>query len=475
MKSIGIYDNDKAEGETENLEVDTIVLGGGLTGLTTAYLLGRRGVDTILIEREPRLGGQIQTYARDGFFFETGPNTGIISKVEVQHLFDSLARDGADILALAKPSARRRLILKDGVFRPLPSGLKSAITTNLFTWRDKLRILGEPFRAKGTDPNESIATLVERRLGRSYLRYAVDPFVGGIYAGDPHSLVTRHALPKLYALEQGYGSFVRGAIAKMREPNVAPKPSKAVFSSHRGLSSLVSVLADGIGREYIYEQTHVSELVYKGENHWELKLKTPVRSYSVRVKRIVSTIGAYALREVFPFLRESELSAIESMRYAPVVQVAVGYKDARDIDFDAFGGLVPSIEDQDLLGILNPSASFSGRAPEGGLLLSVFLGGLRSPKLIDWSNEEIEALVLSRLNSMLGISQTPDLIHIARHRYAIPQYEASSDDRLRAITCIEKQYKGLFLAGGIRDGIGMADRIAQAYQICKAIDEDRIS
>ena len=86
--------------------------------------------------------------------------------------------------------------------------------------RDKLGILLEPFRARGRKENESIAELVVRRLGKSFLDYAVDPFIGGIYAGDPHRLVTRYALPKLYALEEQHGSFIRGAIAKARAPRM---------------------------------------------------------------------------------------------------------------------------------------------------------------------------------------------------------------------------------------------------------------
>ena len=63
-----------------------------------------------------------------------------------------------------------------------------------------------------------MASLVKRRLGKSFLDYAIDPFILGIYAGDPAYIVPKYALPKLYNLEQNYGSFVGGAIKKSREP-----------------------------------------------------------------------------------------------------------------------------------------------------------------------------------------------------------------------------------------------------------------
>ena len=97
--------------------------------------------------------------------------------------------------------------MEDGRFHALPSGLWSAITTPLFTLKDKFRILGEPWRKKGTDPNESVGSLAERRLGRSFVDYAVDPFLSGVYAGNPCQLPTRLALPKLYDLEQRLWKF----------------------------------------------------------------------------------------------------------------------------------------------------------------------------------------------------------------------------------------------------------------------------
>ena len=225
------------------LTLDTIVIGAGLTGLTVGHhLLKDPNHKFTILEKEERAGGQIRTLKKDDFTFESGPTSGIISTSEVADLFE----DFPNLLNLATPLAKRRMILKGQEFHPLPSGLKSAITTTLFSTRDKIRILGEPFRAKGTDPNESIGHLVKRRLGESYFHYAVDPFIGGIYAGDPEKLVTRHALPKLYALEANHGSFIKGAIAIMKKKKTGDekKITKAIFSSLGGLSTLTSALSD---------------------------------------------------------------------------------------------------------------------------------------------------------------------------------------------------------------------------------------
>ena len=179
---------------TENHRLrDTIIIGAGLTGLTTAYCLTRKGCDIEVIEQSPCVGGQIRTYHENGFTFESGPNTGVISHPEVAELLAELSPTCR--LETASEASRQRLIWKGDRFHSLPSGLFSAITTPLFSTKDKFNILGEPFRSKGNNPDETIGELVQRRLGISYLHYAVDPFISVVYAGDPMRLVTRHALP----------------------------------------------------------------------------------------------------------------------------------------------------------------------------------------------------------------------------------------------------------------------------------------
>lgn len=177
---------------------------------------------------------------------------------------------------------------------------------------------------------------------------------------------------------------------------------------------------------------------------------------------VITTCPAQELTQLLPFLSEQDLAPIASLRYAPVVQIAWGMKHVALPHFYAFGGLVPSREDKELLGILNPGACFPDRAPLGGSLLSIFLGGMRAPQLIEASDEELIELATDRVHSYLGITQRPDLLRLFRHRYAIPQYEASSEARLERIGHLEANYPGLHLAGAVRDGIGISDRVRQA-------------
>ncbi len=447
-------------------EAVIIVIGAGLTGLTTAFALQRRGFKVLVLERSEHIGGQIQTFSEKGYTFESGPNTGVISYPEIAELFQQL---NDCKLETACEAAKCRMIWKKGKFHPIPSGLFSAIFTPLFAFKDKINILGEPFRTKGINPNESVKDLTVRRLGRSFFQYAVDPFLSGVYAGDPTKLITRYALPKLYNLEQNYGSFIRGAVAKARQPKTDRDKlaTKQVFSAHGGLSNLTNALAKRIGSEQIILGAE-KITVKPDEGEWKVDyIDRENKQQSLRCTKVISTVGAYSLEQLFPFLNKEQLEKITNLRYAPVVQVSVGIRNPSPKLRAAFGGLVPTCEKQPVLGILFPSDCFQNRAPQGCSLYSFFMGGIRHPEFVEMNNDELTHYVKKLLHTMLGFDRdvVPDIIQIFRHEKAIPQYEQSSGARFEAITQLENEHPGLILAGNIIGGIGMADRIQQAYQI----------
>jgi oxygen-dependent protoporphyrinogen oxidase len=170
---------------------------------------------------------------------------------------------------------------------------------------------------------------------------------------------------------------------------------------------------------------------------------------------------------MLPFVPSSMMEHISNLYYAPVIQVSVGIRDARGLNKPAFGGLVPSKEKQQLLGILFPSECFVQRAPDGGALYSYFIGGARHPEFLQKSDDEIRQIVIEAFHSMLKYPEAiqPDVIRIFRHERAIPQYGVDSGARFEAIRRIEQDYPGLILAGNMRDGIGMGNRIYQAAKI----------
>ena len=441
------------------------MIGAGLTGLSTAFHLHRQGRDVVILEKADRVGGQIHTYHENGFTFESGPNTGVVSFPEVAELFQLL--EGSCQLEIARESSKRRLIWKGDRFHELPSSPVSAITTPLFRLSDKFRILGEPWRKKGTDPDEPVGALAARRLGKSFYEYAVDPFVSGVYAGDPMKLTTRYALPKLYNLEANYGSFIRGAIAKAKEPKTDRDrlATKKVFSAVGGLQRLVEALSKDLR---IITSANNLKVMPTADGQWSC---TYNGTEEIVCRKVVTTVGAYALPALLPFIPEAPMQKMSNLFYAPIIQVILGVKNARGLDFPAFGGLVPSKEQKRVLGILFPSSCFEQRCPDGGALYSYFIGGARHTDYLQKSDDEIREITLEAFHSMLKYpaDMQPDLLRIFRHEHAIPQYWSDSGERFATIEALQQQYPGLILAGNMRDGIGMGNRIHQGATIASSI------
>lgn len=445
------------------------IIGGGLTGLTTAFYLKKHNVPFVLLEKDNRIGGVIHTVQQNGFLYECGPNTGVVGNPEVAELFEEFT--GKCKLEVANPKAKKRLIWKNNKWNPLPSGPASAIGTPLFSLKDKFRVLGEPFRKKGTKVNESVADMVRRRLGKSFLDYAIDPFIAGIYAGDPEYLVTKYALPKMHNLEAQYGSLVKGGIKKSKANKKDPrmhKASREVFSVKGGLENLVNCLADSIGINRIMLGTQNAE-IKRHKDGYLVNYTKDSNQYSVEAEYLVTTTGAYTLPNLLSFIDSKKLEAITNLKYTQVALALVGYKKWNGIDINAFGGLVPSKEKRRILGILFTSSFFEKRAPEGGALLSVFVGGSRLPGATNMSDDELTGLVLNELKDMMDVSDKPDLLKIVRYEHAIAQYGASTKERLECIAELQNEYPGLVLAGNIRNGIGMADRIKQGRDIAEEI------
>jgi oxygen-dependent protoporphyrinogen oxidase len=446
--------------------IDVVIIGAGLTGLTLGYYLAKAGKKIMLIEKAERAGGVINTVSKEGFTFETGPNTGIIGTPELVELFDDL--EGEVQPEIADPKAKNRWILKKGEWHALPGGLWQGITTSLFSMKDKLRVLGEPFRKPGNNPDETLEELVIRRLGKSYLDYAVDPFISGIYAGDPARLVTRFALPKLYNLEQNYGSFIKGAIQKGKEPKspLEKRVTRDVFSVKGGLNNLTKTLAGNIGSKNILLGVPSIE-IEPITGGFRVKMPSPGRE--LVTEKIVTTIDAKSLPAILPFIPANDLDNLARVRYARVIQVVAGYKKWDGIPLNAFGGLIPSRENFSSLGILFPSSIFKNRAPVGGALLSAFAGGIKKPGIFEKSDTEIARTVLGEIQATLKTSKQPDLLEIFRYNKAIPQYEKSSNQRYMAIEKVQSDFPGLIIGGNLRDGIGMADRVKQAKHIANKL------
>jgi oxygen-dependent protoporphyrinogen oxidase len=449
---------------------DVIVIGAGISGLATAHHLKKAGKDILVLEQSAEVGGVIKTVKEKGYIYEMGPNSGVIGNIEVNRLFDDLKGDCE--LEEANDNVKKRYVLKAGKWEALPGSLKGAVKTPLFTLKDKFRILAEPFRKAGTNPHETLAELVKRRMGQSFLDYAIDPFIIGVYAGDPNRLVPKYALPKLYNLEQEYGSFIKGTIKKsfIKKTEDEKRVTRGVFSAKGGLSSIVDAIMKRLGTETVVLNAANIE-VKPVENHFVVKyVNIDGNKVEIECKKVISTIGAWGLDKIAPFIAKDKLEKIKTLHYTKVIEVVLGFDKWEGMPLDAFGGLIPFKENRDILGVLFMSALFANRAPKGGELFSIFLGGVRRPEIYLMNDEQIKEILKREICDLMQLKEyKPDLLKIIRHEWAIPQYEADSGERFKAIEEVEKQYPGFVIGGNMRNGIGMADRILQAKMLADEV------
>ncbi|MFB6373274.1 MAG: protoporphyrinogen oxidase [Bradymonadaceae bacterium] len=430
------------------------VIGAGISGLTTALRLDQHGADVSVFEATERAGGPIQTADEDGYRLERGPHTILERNLETTDLIDVLGLEPE--LVEANEDASIRYVVRRGQLHAVPMSLGEFVSTDLFSSEAKWRLLAEPFvPARDDDVDESLANFVRRRLGEEMLDYAVGPLVGGIYAGRPRLLSARHAFDRMQRLEREHGSLFKGMVYRglSKALDDAPSPEKRLFSFRDGSGRLTDALANRLDEAITYDFA-VDTLTLDDRRQWSVTSESGDEAGAAPVYAVADMTIDAADRN------GPELATLEAIEYAPVAIVALGFeRDQVEHPLDGFGFLVPETEPYRILGSLFMSSLFPGRAPDGRVLLSTFVGGARQPELLDRSDEELVAMVRADLGELIGARGEPELIDVYRWDRAIPQYEVGYGRILERFDALERHYPGLHFTGAHRDGIAVPDLI----------------
>lgn len=434
----------------------TLVVGGGISGLSTAWFLHRRGIAVRVLEAETRPGGLISTERHDGWLIERGPNSTLQKPARPD---DALGRlvEGLGLsprLLEAGKTGNRRYVMRDGRLLALPGSPPAMLTTRLFSLRAKLRLLAEPFIGRAS-VEETIAAFVERRLGREFLDYAVEPFVSGVYAGDPRTLSVRAAVPRIHQLEVLYGSLIRGAFALGKAAKGAGMPAGRLISFDQGMAVLPETLAAALPPGSVRVGCRVSS-VQPTEGGWEVTYDGEIE----RGSRLVLAVPAAAAAALLEPLAPEAAALLREIVYAPIVSAGFGYpRAAVGHPLDGFGFLVPRREGVRILGGLFSSALFPDRAPPGKALVTAFIGGATDPDAVQTDEHSLTALIHKDLGRTLAIDAAPCLTRLARHAAAIPQYTLGHLERVTAIGRAVAALPNLFLRASWQGGVSVADCI----------------
>ena len=436
------------------------VLGGGISGLVAAHQLSLAGQDVELFEATDRVGGVIRSELADGFLLEHGPNS-IQPGPEVWKMIESLGL--LPEMVEANSAHRNRFVVRDAMLHPVPLSPGQFFRASLFSPRAKVRLLREPLVGKASQP-ESVAEFVRRRLGNEFLQYAIDPFVAGVYAGDPEQLSMQHAFPRMVALEENYGSLIIGMLAARKSNAERPAPKKLISFGH-GMETIPRRLASRLGRR-IYLQRKVRGLE-PTPNGLSVLIEgsDEKRAYDC----VLSCIPVHAFRTLI----SGEALSLPDVTYPPVTVVGLGYERSQvRHPMDGFGLLVPSAErDFRILGALFSSTLFPGRAPDGSVLITVFLGGMRHANADYLEGDSAVQVAHNDVARLLSIAGRPTFSRIVEWKRAIPQYDLEYDRTLCALDSAERAIPGLFFAGNYRGGISVVDSITSSAGTAQRILE----
>jgi oxygen-dependent protoporphyrinogen oxidase len=421
----------------------------------------------VVFEKSNRLGGAIQTTHIGGWLHESGPNSLLEGPAEIEAFVDELGLGRRRLYAA--PEAKQRYIIRDGRLVAMPTSPFAFARTRLFSPRAKLSLLGEPWRRRPTAVDEeSVASFVRRRLGQEFLDYAINPFVGGVYAGDPERLSVRHAFPKLDALERRHGSLIRGALARR---NHSGGPGGRIYSFPQGLGELPAAVAAALVGS-VRLGTDVTA-IRRLEHGWEVDSIGSNESRIDDFEAVVCALPAAGLAdlEIEGAPTASRLAVLREIEHPPVASVFTGYR-AADMQhpLDGFGMLMPQVEHGFVLGTLFSSTLFPDRAPRDHVALTTFVGGMREPELVGLDDRELLRLVQGELTRLLGVSAPPVFTQVRRCLRAIPQYTLGYQRYKDAIAATEAALPGLFIGGNCRDGISLPNCIASGQRLATAVE-----
>lgn len=457
--------------------MSVVVIGGGLSGLALTWHLREAGAEVTLLEAGPRLGGSIQSLAREGFLLETGPNGFLDREPTVRRLAARLGLE--ERIRPADPAARRRYVYTRGQLREVPTSPPAFLGSDILPLSGRLRVLGDIFAARSErDTDESLAQFGRRHFGDAATSVLLDAMQSGIYAGDVESLSARAAFPRLVELEREHRSLLLGlararSAAEQGQPaddGVAPLTG-TLCSFEGGLRTFIDALAADLGPA-ARPNAHVEALTPTAHG-WRVLARDAGRLLERSVRQVVLAVPAYAAARLLRPLDVELGRLLEGISYSPLAVVHLGYAPGSTPPPDGFGFVVPSEEERELIGAIHVSTVFPWRAEGGRVLYTCMLGGARRPELARLTEAELVNLAREELNALAGVSAWPALTEVVRWPRAIPQYTVGHEERMEKLDAAAARWPGLTLAGNAYHGVGMTDCLQNAARLARQVLAER--
>lgn len=460
-----------------------IVVGAGIAGLSCAFYLQQWGLPVLVLEASNRAGGLISTTGRNGFLFESGPQ----SPRFPQRLMKMISELGLDGEFVRGNPSLNRYIVKKGQLHKAPFSPGSLLTTSLVGLGSKLRILSEPFgRSYPPDTEETVAEFIHRKFGQEVLDYLVDPIVSTVFFGDARKMGMESAFPALVHWERESGSLARGAFAA-RKNKKEKKPARNSNSSgsrfivtdnlpplgsfRRGMGSLVESLSKRLGENIRLgaeiESLSVPVSDAKCESYGKVRLKG---GEEVLAHHLVLSVPAYEAARLLEAAVPPLGSLLAAIPYSPMAVVSSAYEsNAMRHNLKGFGFMVPRKEGLNTICSVWNSSLFEGRAPKGMQLLTSYARTDISDGLLAMPDNSLARTVETETERILGITGEPVERQVWKYTRALPQYNLGHVERIKAIRAALSSFPNLHLAGNYLNGRSIGDCAEAGFRVADSI------
>ena len=460
-----------------------MVVGGGISGLATAYHVSRAHPEAAVtvLESEREVGGTSRSDTVDGYTIDRGAN-GFLTNVP--HTLELARELGLEAeLQPAADAAKLRFLYYRDALRALPSSPGQFLSTRLLSLTAKLRVALEPF-APARDPavDETVFDFASRRLGKAFAEVFIAPMVLGITAGDARSTSLAALFPRMRQLEDRHGSLIRGMLAGRREARRRAEEDRIRGGPAGPGGRLTSFREGGAGRLIQALRRQLGERVKTGAKVVTLKAVTPTdgsahryalelaSGESLEGEVVVLAIPAYVSADLLEQLLPEVRTDLQAIPYAGVRVLGLGYpRSAVSHPLDGFGFLVPRGQGVRILGCLWTSSLFPNQAPTGRVLLRIIAGGVPDPEFVTLGNEEALQVVREDLRRTMGITAEPQMVRHIRWPRAIPQYTVGHQQRVERIMNALEKRPGLLLTGNSYHGIGLNDCTREARRVAEQV------